>query len=89
MKKVNCAESFVGDTRIRGISGGEKKRLSLGCELIASPSIIFVDEPTTGLYLFSVHVFTPVWSLYPFYNRTLSAYSVAMYFWKHYLSTCF
>ncbi|XP_023541127.1 ABC transporter G family member 7 [Cucurbita pepo subsp. pepo] len=49
---VNCAESFVGDTRIRGISGGEKKRLSLGCELIASPSIIFVDEPTTGLDAF-------------------------------------
>lgn len=48
VKKVNCAESCVGDARVRGISGGEKKRLSLACELIASPSVIFADEPTTG-----------------------------------------
>lgn len=34
---------------MRGISGGEKKRLSLACELIASPSVIFADEPTTGM----------------------------------------
>lgn len=38
----------MGDARVRGVSGGEKKRLSLACELIASPSIIFADEPTTG-----------------------------------------
>ncbi|KAG7032043.1 ABC transporter G family member 7 [Cucurbita argyrosperma subsp. argyrosperma] len=49
---VNCAESCVGDARVRGISGGEKKRLSLACELIASPSVIFADEPTTGLDAF-------------------------------------
>ncbi|KAG8046171.1 hypothetical protein GUJ93_ZPchr0008g13632 [Zizania palustris] len=49
---VNCANSIVGDAKIRGISGGEKKRLSLACELIASPSIIFADEPTTGLDAF-------------------------------------
>lgn len=48
VKKVNCADSCVGDARVRGISGGEKKRLSLACELIVSPSIIFADEPTTG-----------------------------------------
>lgn len=35
---------------MRGISGGEKKRLSLACELIASPSVIFADEPTTGMH---------------------------------------
>ncbi|KAF6138891.1 hypothetical protein GIB67_025620 [Kingdonia uniflora] len=49
---VNCADSNVGDAKIRGISGGEKKRLSLACELIASPSVIFADEPTTGLDAF-------------------------------------
>ncbi|KAB1205664.1 ABC transporter G family member 7 [Morella rubra] len=49
---VNSADSRVGDAKVRGISGGEKKRLSLGCELIASPSVIFSDEPTTGLDAF-------------------------------------
>lgn len=48
LQKVNCADSSVGDAKVRGISGGEKKRLSLACELIASPSVIFADEPTTG-----------------------------------------
>ncbi|KAA8532599.1 hypothetical protein F0562_032585 [Nyssa sinensis] len=49
---ASCADSRVGDAKVRGISGGEKKRLSLACELIASPSVIFADEPTTGLDAF-------------------------------------
>ncbi|KAL1828944.1 ABC transporter G family member 7 isoform X2 [Daucus carota subsp. sativus] len=49
---VSCADSRVGDAKVRGISGGEKKRLSMACELIASPSVIFADEPTTGLDAF-------------------------------------
>uniref|UniRef100_A0A2P2M5U0 ABC transporter G family member 7 isoform X1 n=1 Tax=Rhizophora mucronata TaxID=61149 RepID=A0A2P2M5U0_RHIMU len=49
---VSCADSNVGNAKVRGISGGEKKRLSLACELIASPSVIFSDEPTTGLDAF-------------------------------------
>lgn len=53
---VTCADSIVGDAKVRGISGGEKKRLSVACEMIASPSVIFADEPTTGLDAFQAEM---------------------------------
>ncbi|KAL7203232.1 hypothetical protein ACSBR2_016520 [Camellia fascicularis] len=51
-EKVSCADSRVGDAKVRGISGGKKKHLSMACELLTSPSVIFADEPTTGLGAF-------------------------------------
>jgi ABC-type multidrug transport system ATPase subunit len=44
-----CVNTIVGDNKTRGISGGEKKRLSIGLELLSDPSVIIADEPTTGL----------------------------------------
>ncbi|XP_058403456.1 broad substrate specificity ATP-binding cassette transporter ABCG2 isoform X1 [Diceros bicornis minor] len=43
------ADSKVGTQFIRGVSGGERKRTSIGMELITDPSVLFLDEPTTGL----------------------------------------
>lgn len=45
----HCADSKVGNEFIRGISGGERKRCNIGMELIISPPVLFLDEPTTGL----------------------------------------
>jgi ABC-type multidrug transport system ATPase subunit len=42
----------VGNERNRGISGGERRRLALGCELLGKPRVIFADEPTSGLDAF-------------------------------------
>jgi ABC-type multidrug transport system ATPase subunit len=39
----------VGNELIRGVSGGERKRTSIGVELLTNPSMLFLDEPTTGL----------------------------------------
>ena len=43
-----CADSRVGTEFLRGISGGERKRTCIGMELVLSPKILFLDEPTTG-----------------------------------------
>ena len=40
------ADSIVGSTKVRGISGGERKRLSIAVEMISSPELLFLDEPT-------------------------------------------
>lgn len=45
----DCADTKIGTVFLRGVSGGEKKRCSIGMELITSPSLLFLDEPTTGL----------------------------------------
>jgi len=44
-----CADTVVGNEMIKGISGGQRKRTSIGAELIVNPAITFLDEPTSGL----------------------------------------
>jgi len=46
---TKIADSTIGDATNRCISGGEKKRVSVGIELVADPAILFLDEPTSGL----------------------------------------
>ncbi|KAK9808606.1 hypothetical protein WJX72_000468 [[Myrmecia] bisecta] len=44
-----CKNTIIGGFFRRGISGGERKRVSVGHELLINPSILMLDEPTSGL----------------------------------------
>jgi ABC-type multidrug transport system ATPase subunit len=45
----HVAMTRVGDDRVRGISGGERRRVSIGVDVIHDPEVLILDEPTSGL----------------------------------------
>jgi len=53
LRLQKCSNTKIGGTLIKGVSGGERKRTSIGVELITDPMLIFLDEPTTGLDSFT------------------------------------
>ena len=49
LQLAHIADSAIGNEVTRGISGGEKRRVSVGMELVTQPRALFLDEPTSGL----------------------------------------
>jgi ABC-type multidrug transport system ATPase subunit len=47
----SCANVLIGDETlgIKGISGGQRRRVGIGCNLVKDPRMLFLDEPTSGL----------------------------------------
>uniref|UniRef100_A0A165YYB7 ABC transporter domain-containing protein n=1 Tax=Daucus carota subsp. sativus TaxID=79200 RepID=A0A165YYB7_DAUCS len=44
-----CRNTCIGGEFIKGVSGGERKRTSIGYEILVDPSLLLLDEPTSGL----------------------------------------
>lgn len=44
----DCQKTPIGSVEHRGVSGGQRKRVSIGMEMITDPSVLFLDEPTSG-----------------------------------------
>ena len=70
----HICDSLIGseEGNGRGISGGEKRRVSIACELVTSPSILFLDEPTSGLDAYNAfNVIECLVTLAKAYRRTV------------------
>lgn len=49
MAMQSATHTYIGNDATRGVSGGERRRVSIGTDIIHKPSLLFLDEPTSGL----------------------------------------
>jgi len=45
----SCEDTYIGNEVVKGVSGGQKRRVSVGVELVAGAAVLLMDKPTNGL----------------------------------------
>ncbi|KAG0591682.1 hypothetical protein KC19_1G192600 [Ceratodon purpureus] len=69
---THVAGSRIGNESIRGVSGGERRRVSIGVDVIHDPAVLILDEPTSGLdSAAALHVCSMLRSMAVSRNRTI------------------
>lgn len=51
----DCADNLVGNELVKGISGGEKRRVTIAVQILTDPRVLLLDEPTSGLDAFTAN----------------------------------
>jgi ABC-type multidrug transport system ATPase subunit len=51
----HCADTLVGSEFVKGISGGERRRVSIAIQILTDPKILMLDEPSSGLDANTAH----------------------------------
>lgn len=49
----DCADNLIGNDVIKGISGGEKRRVTIAVQILTEPRVLLLDEPLSGLDAFT------------------------------------
>lgn len=49
----DCADNLIGNELVKGISGGEKRRVTIAVQILTDPRVLLLDEPTSGLDAFT------------------------------------
>ncbi|CAI2348758.1 unnamed protein product [Caenorhabditis sp. 36 PRJEB53466] len=71
---AKCRRARIGTPGlVKGISGGEARRLTFACELLSNPSLLFADEPTSGLDSFMAASIVQIMKQLAVSGRTLIA----------------
>ena len=80
LKLNDCQNTFIGNDAIRGVSGGEKKRTSVGVELVTDPDLIFLGM----LFLFFYILCMYIYAILCYCVHELYAFVICMdlYLWK-------
>lgn len=67
----DCASTLVGGHGQGGISKGEKRRVTIGVQLLTDPHLLILDEPTSGLDAFTASSIIDILRSLAAQNRTI------------------